>query len=640
MSWFSSKKKEFSDEPIIQERIIKVNGDPAVKSYRRGKFLGKGGFAKVYEFYCQESKELIAGKILPKTALIKARARQKLMNEIKIHRSLHHKNIVGFDHYFEDGENIYILLELCTNQTLCEVMRRRKRITEIEVQYYIFQLIQALRYLHTHKVIHRDIKLGNLFITDQMELKLGDFGLAAKVEFDGERKRTICGTPNYIAPEVIDGRQGHSYEVDIWSVGALMFTLLVGKAPFEAVDLHSTYQNIKTLSYSFPEHLKISKEAKMIIGDILKVDPAERPSLDQILSSPFFTRNPIPKQLPASTLAVPPSNSFLHQYNLQIRHTINGYEAILERGAMTARENIQRVISFDEANENARNGCAPLNVEKGWESAREKITGRQISSESGWDAQEKARSTPAISERGCDTPISPSEKECDMPASERVSLTPASKKKVTIWSSYSSSKPNEGPMLWIKKWVDYSDKYGVGFMLSDLIIGVYFNDATKMIIRPNSNTFHYITKQAHSNSETIIMHTLQDFPKELNKKVTLLQHFHKNLLINEKIENSNDSDPLVYVKKWLATTQAHIFRLSNNIVQVFFIDKTELMLCDEGKTVVYVDKLKAKFLYSLSNVMDSGNTDLSKRLRYTKEALKVMLQNQNPAQLQESSLFN
>ena len=77
------------------------------------------------------------------------------------------------------------------------------------------QTLFALKYMHSHRVIHRDIKLGNIFLSDKMEIKMGDYGLAAKLEFEGERKRTICGTPNYIAPEILDGRTGHSYEVDI-----------------------------------------------------------------------------------------------------------------------------------------------------------------------------------------------------------------------------------------------------------------------------------------------------------------------------------------------------------------------------------------------------------------------------------------
>jgi len=128
------------------------------------------------------------------------------MSEIKIHRSLHQNHIVGFEHFFEDAENVYILLELCQNQSLNDLLRRRKRLHELEVQCYINQICLAVKYLHSHRVIHRDLKLGNLFLNDKMEVKIGDFGLATKLEFDGERKRTICGTPNYIAPEVLEGK--------------------------------------------------------------------------------------------------------------------------------------------------------------------------------------------------------------------------------------------------------------------------------------------------------------------------------------------------------------------------------------------------------------------------------------------------
>ncbi len=85
-----------------------------------------------------------------------------------------------------------------------------------------------------------------------MELKVADFGLATKVNYDGERKRTICGTPNYIAPEILEGRSGHSYEVDIWSFGVVFYTMLVGKPPFETNDVKTTYRRIKANSYTFP----------------------------------------------------------------------------------------------------------------------------------------------------------------------------------------------------------------------------------------------------------------------------------------------------------------------------------------------------------------------------------------------------
>lgn len=234
------------------------------------------------------------------------------MSEIKIHRSLNHPNVVGFEHFFEDYENVYILLEMCSNQTMNELIRRRKRLTELEVQCYMIQILSALKYLHKHRVIHRDLKLGNLFISDKMEIKLGDFGLATKLEYDGERKRTICGTPNYIAPEILEGKRGHSYEVDVWSLGVIMYTLLIGKPPFETNDVKTTYRRIKMNAYSFPEHVIISTQAKDLITRILNNDPAKRPTLDEILAHEFFNNGgTIPKLLPISTLACPPSAAYL-----------------------------------------------------------------------------------------------------------------------------------------------------------------------------------------------------------------------------------------------------------------------------------------------------------------------------------------
>jgi len=147
-----------------------------------------------------------------------------------------------------------------------------------------------------------------------MEVKLGDFGLAAKLDFDGEKKRTICGTPNYIAPEVLEGRSGHSYEVDIWSLGVIIYTLIIGKPPFETNDVKATYRRIKQNSYAFPEHVQISHAAKDLISSILTNDPLMRPNLDGIMSHDFLNMNTIPKTLPASCLTFPPTAAFIKQH--------------------------------------------------------------------------------------------------------------------------------------------------------------------------------------------------------------------------------------------------------------------------------------------------------------------------------------
>ncbi len=148
-----------------------------------------------------------------------------------------------------------------------------------------------------------------------MEEKVGDFGLATKLEFEGDRKRTICGTPNYIAPEILEGKQGHSYEVDIWSLGVVIYTLLIGKPPFETSDVKTTYKRIRINAYSFPDNVAISEHSKNLITRIFNLDPSKRPTLDEILDHGFFhTGNSIPRMLPASTLACPPSATYVRQF--------------------------------------------------------------------------------------------------------------------------------------------------------------------------------------------------------------------------------------------------------------------------------------------------------------------------------------
>ena len=442
---------------VVEEKIIKVTGDVQIRKYYKGRLLGKGGFAKCYEFTCSENKKTFAAKVVAKSGLVKSRAKQKLISEIKIHKSLHHPQIVAFEHYFEDTENVYILLEMCHNQTLNELLKRRKRLTEIEVQCYIVQLIKALKYLHSHRVIHRDLKLGNLFLTDKMELKVGDFGLATKLDFEGERKRTVCGTPNYIAPEILDGKTGHSYEVDIWSLGVIIYTLIIGKPPFETRDVKTTYKRIKMNAYNFPDTAIISEAAKNLISQILVTDPAKRPTLDQILTHDFFNQGTsIPKLLPTSTLACTPSLSYIRQFMPEA-----GKDGIVNKPLTTTklvdRGNNKETTEKDE-NRNNKDNLKNLKV---------------------------------------------NEPQID---------------------------PNlKGPDTWVKKWVDYSSKYGLGYLLSNGFSGVFFNDSSKIILNPTTSQFNYIERRMADKQEIVSTHNMSNYPKELQKKVTLLHHF-KNYL--------------------------------------------------------------------------------------------------------------
>lgn len=577
------------DSQLIEEKIVKPNGDIAIKSYNKGRFLGKGGFARVYEFTCLDNKHVSAAKVIPKAALSKARAKQKLMSEIKIHRALHQTNIVGFEHFFEDQENVYILLELCTNQTLNELLRRRKRLTELETICYMYQAIMALKYLHSHRIIHRDIKLGNLFISGKMELKLGDFGLATKLEFDGERKRTICGTPNYIAPEVLDGKHGHSYEVDVWSLGVVIYTLLVGKPPFETSDVKTTYKRIKMNAYSFPDHIPLSNEARGLITRILHSEPTKRPSLDDMLSHEFFTKfTSIPKLLPSSTLAVPPSRSYVDEFMTQPKKTsvdVSPAASIIDD--RTSRRDMVSSARFARSTSQPTMRDDPI------------TTGRQdIKPEGRPDVRQEARISP--------------------PKSSAPGRAAAS-------SAFHPSQ-QEGPDLWVIKWVDYSSKYGLGYLLSNGATGVYFNDSSKIVFDPSSNTFDYIERRSSDKQESVETHSLILNPPALQKKVTLLQHFRNYLEGTTPPLTSALPHPLPYVKKWMATEHAIIFRLSTKVVQVCFLDRTELILSSESKVVMYVNKRGERSVHSLSSAMESSNAEMTKRLKYTKDMLARMLQ--------------
>lgn len=254
--------------------------------------------------------------MVAKANLQRSKARQKLTSEIKIHRSLDQENVVRFDRYFEDKENVYILLDICHNQSLSDLVRRRKRLTEVEARYYIQQLVKGLEYVHAKKVIHRDLKLGNLFLTERMQLKIGDFGLAAQVFYEGEYKKTVCGTPNYLAPEVLENKQGHSFEVDFWAIGVILYTMLCGRPPFESSEVKQTYQKIKVCQFAWPDHIAINRVAKDFVRDCLIIDPARRMNLQEMLAHEFLSEDYLPKMMPVSTLVCPPAEQFTSQYAL------------------------------------------------------------------------------------------------------------------------------------------------------------------------------------------------------------------------------------------------------------------------------------------------------------------------------------
>ncbi|XP_077575861.1 serine/threonine-protein kinase PLK1 [Stigmatopora nigra] len=542
------------------------------RRYTRGRFLGKGGFAKCYEITDMESQEVFAGKIVPKSLIIKPHQREKMTSEIAIHKALDHINVVGFRGFFQDDDFVFVVLELCKRRSLLELHKRRKAVTEPEARYYMMQLLRGVQYLHKNCIIHRDLKLGNIFLNDEMDVKIGDFGLATKIEYDGERKKTLCGTPNYIAPEVLC-KKGHSYEVDVWSLGCILYTLLVGKPPFETTCLKETYNRIKKNSYSIPLH--VHPAATTLIKRMLHADPEKRPTIGEMLADDFFTSGYTPARLPTTCLTVPPRFSIAPSTLAEMRRPLaalgnNGVCSILT----------DEVVVFFRETEPAENNL----------------------------------------------------KDLVQQLNTIIAAKPAAR---TLIRQEEAEDPACIPIFWISKWVDYSDKYGLGYQLCDNSVGVLFNDYTRLIMYADGDSLQYINKK----DEESYMSTAT-FPPALNKKITLLKYFRnymsEHLLkagANMARREGDELARLPYLSLWFRTKSAIVLHLSNGTVQInFFQDHTKLILCPLMSAVTYIDERRNFRTYKLSLLEEFGcSSELFSRMRYAKLMVERLVENDKGA---------
>ncbi|POM60725.1 PLK/PLK-UNCLASSIFIED protein Kinase [Phytophthora palmivora] len=687
------KKKEPTPQPVVPDQILEAyldtHGYVKTRTYIKGKFLGKGGFARCYELKCEQTGKIYAGKVVAKKSLVKPKAKQKFTSEIKIHKSLQHPQVVQFEHFFEDSDNAYILLELCRNQSMSDLMRRRKRLSESEVRFYMRQLVEGLTYLHENMVIHRDLKLGNLFLTSDMRLKIGDFGLATRLDNPEDRKRTMCGTPNYIAPEILSGQRGdgHSFEVDVWSTGVVMYTLLVGRPPFETDDVKATYKRIRANQYDFPEAAHVSRSAQSLVRGILRSDPGARPSLEQILKHPFLANEFVPTTLPRTALLVtPPScknQSFANRHSDSERFAsstgvrVPPPPAASKRYPLRARdENTQRA-SDPGVSPSRTQSLPPAHARDG--------SGRASGDSSASRRQHTSGSTTAGRSPHSGT-VEPSQNVLEASykslsrffylqehsrvgsdgeqrlsaSSSAASIVAEAQKLKEIRDEADEVQPLVPASLWITQWVDYTSKYGIGYMLSNGGSGVYYNDSTKMISSADGRTFEYIERQSSHTSglEVRAHYTMNNYDPALNKKVTLLGHF-KGYLVDARAENdeadtlesqlarsfvlssrevgtdtsvlgtSNGDDQtqsMVFVKKWVKTRHAVLFQLSNGTIQFNFFDKSKLMLSANARIATYLNREGDLTVYSSSTaILTSERPDLAKRLRYAKDMLQQMV---------------
>ena len=227
------------------------------------------------------------------------------MTELQIHSKLAHPNIVGFYRAFSFQTSTYVVLELCSNGSLADMLKRRRYLTLPEIRRFVIQICGAVKYLHHRHIVHRDLKTGNLFLDGNMNVKVGDFGLAALLvtekEMEAKRRTTMCGTPNYLAPEILEKGKGHDEKVDLWAIGVIAYTLAVGKAPFHATTKDEIYKKLKSGTYTWPElstTTNQSSDLRNLVSSLL-VPEDQRPVPDQIVSQNFFKIAFVPLSIPS-----------------------------------------------------------------------------------------------------------------------------------------------------------------------------------------------------------------------------------------------------------------------------------------------------------------------------------------------------
>ncbi|KAG5453163.1 Aurora kinase B-B, partial [Clonorchis sinensis] len=247
-----------------------------------GRQLGRGKFGTVFLAKTRESGFLCAIKVIFKKQIVKNGLEHQIRREVEIMSHLQHPNILQMYTYFHDHKRIYLVLELAYYGQMYSDLRRLGRFNDWRAATYVYQLCDALIYCHRMKVIHRDIKPENLLIGFNHELKLSDFGWS--VHAPSLRRRTICGTLDYLAPEMVTGK-GHDERVDHWTVGILCYEMLCGHPPFEHQETNDTYSCIKAVKYTFPSI--ICSLAQDLISKILKLYPADRLSLQGIMAHPW-----------------------------------------------------------------------------------------------------------------------------------------------------------------------------------------------------------------------------------------------------------------------------------------------------------------------------------------------------------------
>ncbi|XP_028285187.1 serine/threonine-protein kinase MARK2 isoform X11 [Parambassis ranga] len=267
--------------PRCRNSVVTVASDeqPHIGNYRLLKTIGKGNFAKVKLARHVLTGKEVAVKIIDKTQL-NSSSLQKLFREVRIMKMLNHPNIVKLFEVIETEKTLYLVMEYASGGEVFDYLVAHGRMKEKEARAKFRQIVSAVQYCHQKCIVHRDLKAENLLLDADMNIKIADFGFSNEFTL-GNKLDTFCGSPPYAAPELFQGKKYDGPEVDVWSLGVILYTLVSGSLPFDGQNLKELRERVLRGKYRIPFYM--STDCENLLKKFLILNPSKRGSLEQIM---------------------------------------------------------------------------------------------------------------------------------------------------------------------------------------------------------------------------------------------------------------------------------------------------------------------------------------------------------------------
>lgn len=257
--------------------------------YVLGKVLGQGAYASVRQAQHTGTGHKVAIKIFDKQRGNWENRKKQIMREVRLLEQVQHPNVVNFYECIDANLHLYIAVELVDGGSMRQYLNRQayRRLEETHVRRLFYQVCDGLSYLHERCIAHRDVKLENLLLDRSAEhVKVIDFGFAVQCASREQKLKCFCGTPSYMAPEMVMGREYSGFAVDVWALGVLLFVLLSGRFPFKGQTESELYSKIKRGGFQFPD--AVSQIPRRLIRGIMRLDHGSRPTAQQIMQHPWL----------------------------------------------------------------------------------------------------------------------------------------------------------------------------------------------------------------------------------------------------------------------------------------------------------------------------------------------------------------